>query len=230
MKKLSLLFFIFALIAGSIAANMTGFGRFSLGEMLFSRVAGSGVKKSEMRDAANFTSVKASGAIAVEIFTQNDFSVEVEADDNLLEFIKTEIDGNTLEIYTKGNISRRNPVIVKIGMPAVEGVNVSGASKAIVRDVRGEELSLRANGASKIIVSGEVRDLSAGINGASRIEARELTTENSEIKANGASSATVSVTNNLQAKANGASRINYIGEPANIAKKTNGGSSIQQIQ
>lgn len=227
MKKLGLLFFISALVIGSIIANVTSIGHFSIGETFFSKVTGSGIKAFEKRDVADFTSVKGSGAIAVEISAQKDFSVEVEADDNLLEFVKTEIDGNTLEIYTEGNISRRNPIIVKIGMPTVDGISISGASKAIVRDVKGEELSLKANGASKIIVNGEVTNLSAGINGASNIEAQELKTENTAIKANGASSATVFTVGSLRVKANGASRINYIGEPTNIEKKTNGGSSVQ---
>lgn len=226
MKKLGLLIFISALVIGSIFANTMDFDRFSIGSLFFNRIEGSGVLKTEKREVSGFSKIDASGAISVEIVIQNDFSVEVEADDNLLQYIKTEVSGDTLKIYSEGRLSRKNPVNVKIGMPAIEGLEISGASKATAANVKSEELFLKANGASKITISGEVRNLESRINGASSIDAENLKSENVEIKVNGASKATVFATNRLDANANGASRIIYSGDPAAIDKKSNGASSI----
>lgn len=226
MKKVGLLIFISALVIGSIFANSMDFGRFSIGSMLFNRVQGSGILKSEKRDVSGFTKIDGSSAINVEIVIQNDFNVEIEADDNLLQYIKTEVSNGTLKIYSKGRISRQNPVNIKIGMPSIEGLEISGASKATAANVKGDEIILKANGASKIFISGEVNNLESKINGASTIDAENLKTENAEVKANGASKVTVFATNQLNAKANGASRITYIGEPASLEKRSNGASSI----
>lgn len=227
MKKIGLLIFISALVLSSIFANSMDFGRFSIGNMIFSRVQGSGVMKSEKREVSDFSKIEGSGAINVEISIQNDFSVEVEADDNLLQYIKTEVSGDTLKIYSEGRISRQNPVNIKIGMPAIDELNISGASKASAANIKGEEISIKANGASKIVISGEVKNLQTKANGASSIEAENLKSENAEVKVNGASKATVFATNELNADANGASRITYIGEPINIEKSSNGASSIK---
>ena len=227
MKKLALLIFISALVIGSIFANALNFGSFSICSLVFQRVQGSGVMRSEKREVSGFSKIDGSGAINVEISMQETFSVEVEADDNLLEYIKTEVDGDTLKIYSEGRLSRQNPVNVKIGMPSINGLEIAGASKANVANVTGAEISLSANGASRINISGEVKNLQSKANGASAIEAESLKTENAEVKVNGASKTIVFATNDLIAKANGASRITYVGEPANIEKKANGASSIK---
>ena len=226
MKKIGLLIFISALVIGSIFANSMDFGRFSIGNMFFSRVEGSGVLKTEKREVSGFSKIDGSGAINVEIVIQNDFNVEVEADDNLLEYIKTEVSGDTLKIYSEGRLSRKNPVNVKIGMPTIEGLEINGASKGSVLNVKSDELFVKANGASKITVVGEVKNLESRINGASSVDAENLKSENVAIKVNGASRATVFATNQLKARANGASRITYVGEPTSIDKQSNGASSI----
>lgn len=226
MKKVGLLIFISALVIGSIFANSMNFGRFSIGSVFFNRIQGSGVLKTEKREVADFSKIDGSGAVNVEIVIQNDFSVEVEADDNLLQYIKTEVRGDTLKIYSEGRISRKNPVNVKIGMPAIDGLEISGASKASAININGDELFLKVNGASKVTVSGEVKNLESKVNGASLIDAENLKSEKVEIKVNGASKATVFATNQLDANANGASRITYIGEPTNLEKRASGASSI----
>ena len=50
---------------------------------------------------------------------KKDFSVEVEVDDNLLPFIKTESDGETLRIETTENFSTRSPIRLRISAPDV---------------------------------------------------------------------------------------------------------------
>ena len=87
---------------------------------LFSKIKGSGNIKTEKRDVPDFSNVKAGGAINVEVSAQKEFSVEVEADDNLLEYIKTEVKGETLKIYTEDRISTRNPIRMRISMPNIE--------------------------------------------------------------------------------------------------------------
>src|SRR5688572_29666659 len=112
MKKIGLIVFIAALTIGSILAANFSFGSFQI--IKFGKVKGSGTVKSETRDVAGFKAIKVRGAVNVEVSVQKDFSVSVEADDNLLENIKTEINGETLEIYSEGKISTRSKINVKI--------------------------------------------------------------------------------------------------------------------
>ncbi|HLM00124.1 MAG TPA: head GIN domain-containing protein [Pyrinomonadaceae bacterium] len=230
MRKVKIIVFIVALIAGLSFAKMFAFSTgLSLPSFsLFSKVKGSGNTRIEKRDVSDFSSVKAGGAVTVEIAAQRDFNVEVEADDNLLEHIKTEVNGDTLRIYTEGSIRTRNPIRVRISMPQIESLDISGASVGTVTGVRNESLKIDASGASKIKIDGETGELNVDLSGASRVDAENLRAESVTVDASGASKATVTPLNELNADASGASCISYTGEPKSIDKRTSGASSVKQ--
>lgn len=221
MKKLGLIVFVSALLISLFSAigcnvgNLTG-------------VQGSGNAKSEIRNVSDFRQVEASGAINLEIDAQKDFSVEVEADDNLLPLIKSEVSGDTLKISTEDSISSKNKIVVRISMPELTSLNISGASDAVVLNVKTDSLKLEASGASKIKISGGADSLEADASGASGIDAESLLVNDADIKANGASNTTVSAANSLKADASGASKIYYTGEPKNVEPKSSGASSVKK--
>jgi hypothetical protein len=224
MKKLGLMVFISALLIGSTFSNIFSFGSFSG----FGGVRGSGISKTETRNVTGFNKIDASGAINLEIAVQKDFNVTVEADDNLLANIKTEVSGGILKIYTEDRISIKTRINVRISMPAIEGLEISGVSRADVTNVKSDSLELRASGASKVRIDGEVRTLEADASGASAIDAEGLRAENADVDASGASKATVNATNDLQVDASGASKITYVGEPKNLKQNSSGASSVKR--
>jgi hypothetical protein len=222
MKKIGLIVFIFSLLIGLAFSTNCSFGGFSN----LSGIQGSGTSKSETRNVSGFTKIDAGGAINVDIAVQKDFSVIVEADDNLLTNIKTEVSGDTLKIYSEDRISPKTPVNVVISMPEMEGLNVSGASSVNVANVNAGSLEIQASGASKIKINGTAKELEANASGASTIDAESLRVENADVEANGASKAVVSAANDLKVDASGASKILYIGEPKNIKQNSSGASSV----
>jgi hypothetical protein len=133
-----------------------------------------------------------------------------------------------LKIYSEDRISSKTRINVKISMPAIEGVEISGASSANVAGVNADSLELKASGASKIKIEGEAKILEAEASGASSIDAEKLKVEDANVEANGASSATVAATNDLDLNASGASKIYYVGEPKNIKQDSSGASSIKK--
>lgn len=221
MKKIGLVVFAVALLIGVMSAMNCSIGNLS-------GAKGSGNVKSEKREISGFTEVEAGGAITLEIVAQKDFSVEIEADDNLLQLIKTEVSGDTLKIFSEDRLSPKNKIIVKVSMPELTALDVSGASGAKVSNVKIDSLKLNASGASKIKIDGEANSLESDASGASKIDAEGLKVENAEINATGASITTVSVTDELKADASGASTIYYIGEPTTVSPKTSGASSVKK--
>ncbi len=224
MKKIGLLIFIIALTIGLIFTSNCNFGGFDN----LSGVKGSGTSKTEQRNVTGFKRIDAGGAMNVEVDAQKDFSVSVEADDNLLQHIKTEVSGDTLKIYSEGKISPSAKLNVKISMPSIEGLNLSGASDGKITNVRADSLELKASGASEVTISGAAKNLEADASGASEIDAEGLKVEDGKIEASGASKAMVSVANNLEANASGASKISYAGEPKNLKQNSSGASSINK--
>lgn len=222
MKKIGLIVFTFALAIGLAFSINCSFGGFSN----LSGVQGSGTSKSETRNVSGFTKIDAGGAINVEVAVQKDFSVVVEADDNLLTNIKTEVSGDTLKIYSEDRISPKTRIKVLVSMPAIEGLDVSGASSGSVAGVNADSLELKASGASKIKIDGTAKELNADASGASTIDAENLKVEDADVEASGASKAVVTATNDLKVDASGASKISYVGEPKSIKQNSSGASSV----
>ena len=224
MKKFGFVVFAAALSIGLIFTANCGLG----GIKSFAGVQGSGVMKTEQRNVSGFSKIEVGGAMNVEVAVQKDFSVTIEGDDNLLQHIKTEVSGDTLKIYSDGKLSMKTKMNVKILMPEIDGLNISGASGAVVTNVKSDSLELKASGASKVKVEGEVKNLKSEASGASKIDTENLRAENADVEASGASNSTVFSSNELKADASGASSIYYIGEPKNINQKSSGASSIKK--
>ena len=228
MKKIGLIVFITTLTIGSILAANSGFGNFRVININFGKIRGSGTSQSQSRDVSGFKAIKVRGALNVEITAQKDFSVAVEADDNLLEHIRTEIDNGTLEIWSEGKISPKTSINVKVSMPELNAVDIAGASNAVVSNVKSDSIKIEVHGASKVKIDGEATNLKSEASGASKIDAESLRVENAEVEANGASKTIVQAINEVKADASGASTIYYTGDPKNVTQHSSGASSVKR--
>jgi len=230
MKKAGLIIFATALIVGLIVSNLFSFGRvsdkffnFSLN---FKGVKGSGQTAADARGLSGFKAVDVGGVFEVEITVQKDFSVEVEADDNLLQFVTTEVRGGTLHIGMDKKVNTSNPLRIRISAPDIDHLDVSGAANVTVNDLKNTGLSVDSSGASKIKIAGETAKLTIDVSGATKVDAENLKAENASVEASGASHIDVNVTGRLTADASGASKISYSGSPTSVEKKASGASKV----
>ena len=225
MQKLSLSVFTLALSVSLILSTGCSLSRIKN----FGGIQGSGIAKTEARNVTGFNKVEAGGAVNVQITAgQKDFGVSVEADDNLLSNIKTEVKDDTLKIYSEDGITPKTSINVKISMPEIVKLELSGASSGDVANAKTDLIQLKLSGASKVKIGGEVIRLTADASGGSKVEAENLKAEDVYIDASGASGATVLATEELHANASGASKIFYVGEPKRIKQDASGASSINK--
>lgn len=192
-------------------------------------VQGSGTAKTETRSVSGFKEVKARGAINLDIRVGPEYSLSIEADDNLLEHIQTHVSGDALVIES-GNepINPKTKINVKVTMPELVDLEISGASTGKVAGVKTDKLGLEISGASKLTIDGEVRELNAQASGASGINAENLKTGNADVDSSGASSVTVNATGDLKANASGASSVTYVGDPKSVKQNSSGASSVKK--
>lgn len=230
MKKVGFFIFAAALVVGLIVSNLFSFGRISDKFFNFSfnfrGVKGSGQTVSELRSISGFKSVDVGGVFQVEITAQKEFAVEVEADDNLLPLVKTEIRGGTLHIEMDKKVHTSNPLRVRISLPDIDHLDVSGAANVTVNDLKNTGLSVDSSGASKIKIAGETAKLTIDVSGATKVDAENLKAENATLEASGASHIDVNVSGRLNANASGASKISYSGSPTSVEKKASGASKV----
>lgn len=230
MKKIGFLVFIIALIVGVTIAGLFSWGKASA-ELFnvtldFAGEKGSGNLGSESRDLKDFKAVDVSGVFQVEVVSQKDFSVQVEADDNLLQYIKTEVNDGVLEISTTKKIKSKNGLKVKISAPDIEKVEASGVAKILVSDLKNSGFTVATSGASKVELLGETDKLFIEVSGASKIDAENLKARAATVDASGASKINIFATESVRADASGASKITYAGGATDVIKKTSGASSV----
>ena len=233
MKKLGIIIFASALVIGVVLASVFSFGRFAVKspvELVFGKkIKGSGNLETEKRDVSGFKSIDVGGVFKVEVVAQQDFDVEVEADDNLLPLIKTEVSGGTLKIEKEKRFSTKNHITIRISAPEIESISHSGASQVSLSNVENEKLMIDSSGASNITVSGTTKRLVLDISGASGVDAFGLSAEKVTVDGSGASNARVKVSEQLSVDLSGASRVKYKGSPSKISKDTSGASGISQV-
>lgn len=231
MKKIGFIVFAIALVLGVSIASLFSWGK-ATSEVFnvsvnFGGEKGSGTIGVENRAIGGFNKIDVGGVFHVEIIAQSEFGVEVEADDNLLQYVKTEVRGDTLEISMDKRVKTHNPLRIKISAPDINSLEVSGASKVDLSNVKNRELIIDSSGASKINVSGDTGNLIVDVSGASQIDAEALSALTANVDASGASRVNVNVANELIADASGACRITYSGTPK-ISKQISGASSVSQ--
>jgi hypothetical protein len=191
-------------------------------------VGGSGSRKTETRDLGNFDAVEISGAYTVKIASGGKNSLQIEADDNLLPLIKTEVRGGRLVISSKENFNTRKSPVVTISMPDVKKVETSGASNFEISGVKNELLELKLSGASSMDLAGETGALKIDMAGAGSIDAKNLHAKSVDLNTSGAGSASVYATDALNVAISGVGSVDYYGQPKSIKKNISGFGSLNE--
>jgi hypothetical protein len=229
MKKFGIIIFIIALLIGVVFANLFSFGRVTGKFFDFSisrSVKGSGVTAVDVRNVGTFSGVDVGGVFEVEITIAKDLEVTVETDENLLQYVKTEVEGDVLKISATERLKSSGPLRVRISVPDIESIEATGASKVSLTGVNNGDLRIDTSGASKIKLEGESSSLSIQVSGASKVDGEKLKAESANVEASGASRVDVFVTGRLVSGASGASKIVYAGNPTSIEENRSGASKI----
>jgi hypothetical protein len=212
-------------------------------------LVGSGNLDTKQYDFANFTEIEIGSAFEFEIDQSSSYSINITADDNVMDYVQVSQDGQTLTIRLRRFISI-GPVTLRasVTMPQLHGLTASGASRGTVSDFSStEDLDITVSGASRVTgditagnvefgisgastiqLEGSANDIDAGVSGASHLNLDDFIVNNADINFSGASSGTVNLNGRLDANLSGASRLWYIGEPTSTDINTSGGSTVSK--
>ncbi len=211
-------------------------------------IKGSGVVAEETRNVNDFTALDVSGGFEVILSQGSTQKVVIEADDNLMKEIITEVRGGELNIYTRDNVRPKSKMVARITFVKLEDIEISGAV-----NIKGngqltfDRLGLDGSGASEIELEANVRNLSADLSGASTLRLKgnggtvsiecsgasklhlsDFIVSEMSLDLSGASNAHVYVTDKLSVEASGASDIRYKGDPK-IYTNTSGAASVKRV-
>jgi Putative auto-transporter adhesin, head GIN domain len=190
-----------------------------------SGVRGSGVRKTEKRDLPSFNSIETSGAFEVEVNCQKPASFEIEADDNIVPLIQTEVRNGILHVSTTKSYMSSGGIVLRITVPDLASVKSTGAGKFHVSDVKNDSFEIQSTGAATVVVSGQSKQVKIGSTGAGKIDAHNLRANNAEVSVTGAAGVDVYATDQLDITVSGAGRITYSGNPK-VNKNVSGAGQV----
>jgi hypothetical protein len=191
-------------------------------------IEGSGRMRTEQRTVPNFTAVHHAGIGDVTIRAGERLGVTVEADDNVLPLVTTEVRDGTLTINTRETI-RKAKIRVVVSVPTVDRIRLAGAGNLEGRGLRGRILTVDLNGAGNLTLHGEVDRLTATLRGAGNMTMRELRAGRAEVRISGAGHADIHAVQSLQAHISGAGSIRYAGNPE-VQKRVTGAGRIAPLK
>lgn len=192
-------------------------------------IQGSGVAKTESRQPGEFQAVRIDGMADVSIQIGAPAAVSVTTDDNLLQVITTNVQGNTLVIGSNQSYSTKVGVKVAITVPELSGVQINGSGDIRITGLDAEKFSTVIRGSGNIQAAGTARDLSAQIEGSGDLNLGDLQTHTASISVAGSGNATVNASEQLSASVAGSGNIQYRGAPKNVQKSVAGSGSVRPI-
>jgi hypothetical protein len=186
---------------------------------------GSGVRKTEKRDLPAFNSISTTGAFEVEVTCQKPAGFEIEADDNILPLIQTEVKNGVLQVSTTKSYSSSGGIMLRITVPDLASIKSTGAGKFHVSDVKNDSFEIQSMGAAQVVASGQSKSVKISSTGAGKIDAHSLRANNAEVSVTGAASVEVDAADELDVTVSGAGRVIYSGSPK-VNKHVSGAGQV----
>lgn len=194
---------------------------------------GNGTIKSQNRNVSGFTGIDVGGGFRVELVLGSKEGVRLEAEENLLNNIKTEVENGVLHIYNSESIKTKKAMTAYITVKELRSIEVSGGVKvtsnstfkadafnvnmsggsAVALALNTNQLTAEMSGASKLQLTGIAGKITMDMSGASKVEAAGLEATHVKIDASGASKVQVYAKETLNVSASGASLVRYKGSP-----------------
>lgn len=178
-------------------------------------IRGSGSLASEDRDVSGFSRIHLIGGGELRIEQGAAESLTIEAEDNLLEYLTSEVEGDTLILTTQEGftLAATRPVIYRIAVQSLEGIEVDGGATIVASDLSLGDLDVSITGGATVTLSGAVDRQSITVEGGGAYHGEDMASQETTISITGAGAMTVRVEDRLDVTINGAGTVSYIGDP-----------------
>ena len=215
--------------------------------------SGNGNVVEETRDISGFTGVHVSSGIDVYLSEGNDFEVRVEADENLMEVIVTELKGDMLVVGTDNvNIRNAKSKKVHVTLPELESLKISSAGdcdgqtpfncddlRLWISAVPGichwrwrpKESTWTSVPAVMHRIAGKTNVLDVSLSSAGDLHAFDLIAEKVDVNVSSAGDARVHATEEISMNASSAGNIYYKGDAKVVhSRRSSAGILLRKIK
>jgi hypothetical protein len=232
-----------ALLAVALAASIPA------AHVALAATSGSGRSVSETRSVAAFDSIAVGGSIDLVVSQGDKTSLQVQADDNLLPLLITEVESGRLKIgWKRGeNINHRGSVKVTVVTPKLTALSaagsgkvelqafntpalklsVAGSSNATLSTLSTEDLSVSIAGSGDVRGSGKATKLKVSIAGSGDVRLSDLKSDEVGVTIAGSGDAQVNAQKTLNVSIAGSGDVSYTGD-ATVKSSVAGSGSVKK--
>ena len=211
-------------------------------------------QEKETRDVGSFSSINLSLPADLYLTQGNDTKVVIEAEQKILDLIRTEVVGNNLKIkYKNGiwNIRSNKHIKIYVSTPDVEGLflsgsgnikaetqiktksldfSISGSGNIVIDDLVASDIEGHISGSGDIDLSGSetAETMEISISGSGDFFAENLKVNSVELRISGSGTCRVFAVSELEASISGSGSVYYKGNPR-VNAKASGSGKIRSI-
>ena len=214
------------------------------------RIEGSGNVVSLSREVAGFDRIVLSGAGTVLVSQEGSESLVIETDDNLIDYLTSEVKGSTLEISVtdearNATLDPTRGITYRVGVDDLHGlvlagagqfradrlesdrieIEVAGAGDVRVTDLTASEASIIISGSGGVHLAGVATSQEVTLGGAGNYDGADLESEQAGVTLSGTGDVVVWVTGTLTAALSGTGSISYYGDPT-VSQNVTGTGAI----
>ena len=209
------------------------------------KVKGNGNVVTESRTTNDYDKISVGGSFEVTLISGKEGDLNIQIEDNLKQYLITEVDNGTLKIKWKKGINIYTKKGVKITVPFkdIEGVSLAGSGNITSEDtINADDLSIsiagsgdinltvdavdinsRIAGSGNINVNGSGENLECRIAGSGDFNGYDLNVENVDTRIAGSGNVQTSVNSTLTARISGSGNVHYKGSPTTNVKVSGSG-------
>lgn len=215
----------------------------NLGDFTTGKKGNGKVVKETRKISGAFTQVSASEGLMVYVTQADDFKIDVEADENIIDLIGTDIENGKLRIHARENIGTATKKIY-VSLPEVtalksssgaqlqgektikgERLEVDGSSGALIQlELMASNIEIDASSGANLTISGDTDRAEVNVSSGGNINAKELRTKSCDAEASSGGNIKIQVSETLTADASSGGNIGYSGNPKMQEKKSVSGS------
>jgi len=193
------------------------------------QIKGSGVMKTEARKIEPFSKIEIKSGADMDISIGQQQSVELEAEDNILPVVTTEVKDGTLIVSSTANYNTDKGVKAHIVVPSLKGITITGAGDVSVKGINEPKFALTIKGAGDIKLEGKAEELSVDLAGAGDVDTRQLAVQRATVNLRGAGDVKVRAEKTLEANLRGKGDIRYTGNPEEVIQNISGLGDVKPL-
>ncbi len=179
------------------------------------------------RPIEEFDAISLEGGWTLDVRVGELTSVVIHADENLHEYIATDVEDGRLRIHFIENVSTSNPLRAEITTPHLNRLAISGSGKLNVTGIAAQDFSVSIAGSGRGSLSGRTESLEVNIAGSGNLELYDLEANEVSIDIAGSGTVHTSARRTLDVDIAGSGRVRYRGQPE-VSVSQSGSGSVRQ--